>query len=261
MALAAGAFSALARVVRLAISRWNRSSQILRSSGVLVCSSATLTRVHRHTSECRELVLRAIFPQAIENGPPPSVAEGNDRYIWTTGSCCYYEYLEKAAAPAAEADGGGHLQPGILPGTRFRSPADGVHGPFADRRGLAFSAVAGQRFGRTTTGRQMTERVRSHAAPSSGALARARCEISRYRRQWGRRTVPKSAVFRWKDPAARRTDDGLHADFLRRPSSRSARDRILPSTWPMHGDNTRSHFIKEIREIFAGCGSDSPMLA
>jgi hypothetical protein len=47
------------------------------------------------------------FPRAIQTAAAMR-REGNDRYIWTTGSWLLYQYLEQAAAPERAADGAGH---------------------------------------------------------------------------------------------------------------------------------------------------------
>ena len=82
------------------------------------------------------------FPKAIQTAATLR-QEGNDRYIWTTGSWLIYQYLEKAAAARAAADGAGPLIRGHCLARDSVHLADGDDGPFVDRRRHRFFAGDG----------------------------------------------------------------------------------------------------------------------
>jgi len=96
------------------------------------------------------------FPQAIQTAARMR-GEGNDRYIWTTGSWLPYQYLEKAAAPQRkqmeQAISAGDIAWHAIPFSWQTELMD--HSLIAG--GLGFSRSLDRRFGRTTTGAKMTD--------------------------------------------------------------------------------------------------------
>ena len=124
------------------------------------------------------------FPKAIQTAAAVR-QEGNDRYVWTTGSWLIYQYLEKAAGAAAAADGAGPLIRGYCLARDSVHLADGDDGPFVDCRGPGFFAGAGPPVPAHHHRRQDDRRDRPHARHHRPAR-RARSQASRYRPQWRR---------------------------------------------------------------------------
>src|ERR1035441_2678304 len=109
------------------------------------------------------------YPQAIQVATAMRQS-GTDRYVWTTGSWLFYEYLEQASSDQRQrleqAVAAGDLAWHALPFTwetemMDRSMIEGAMG---------FSQSLDQRFGRTTIGAKMTD-VPGHSRGLVGPLA------------------------------------------------------------------------------------------
>ncbi len=96
------------------------------------------------------------FPKAIETAAALR-HEGNDRFVWTTGSWLIYQYLEKAAPiprqQMEQALAAGDVAWHAIPFTWQTEMMD----PSLIAGGISFSHALDRRFGRTTTGAKMTD--------------------------------------------------------------------------------------------------------
>ena len=123
------------------------------------------------------------FPKAIQTAATLR-QQGNDRYVWTTGSWLIYQYLEKAAGPARQqmeqALSSGDIAWHAIPFTWQTEMLD----PSLIAGGIGFSQAMDRRFGRTTTGAKMTD-VTGHTRAIIGPLAEHGVKASRYRPQCG----------------------------------------------------------------------------
>ena len=248
MALAAGAFSALAPGRALADQPLEPLIPDTEVKRVLVMFKCHFDAGFIDTqANVVSWYFERFFPQAIETAAAVR-REGNDRYIWTTGSWLLYEYLEKAAAPQRkrmeEAIAAGDIAWHAIPFTWQTEFMD----PSLIGGGLAFSQSLDSRFGRTTTGAKMTD-VCGHTRAIIGALAGHGVKLLDIGANAACTVPDVPPVFRWKDPAGRELVMVYHADYggiVKIPGSDLAVDVA------MHGDNHGPHSIKEIREIFAG---------
>ncbi|HYW48414.1 MAG TPA: hypothetical protein VE959_36460 [Bryobacteraceae bacterium] len=109
------------------------------------------------------------FPRAIQTAADIR-REGNDRYVWTTGSWLIYQYLEKTGAPERR-----RMEQAILAGDiAWHAIPFTWQTELMDRSliagGLGFSRSLDRRFRRTTTGAKMTD-VPGHTRAIIGPLA------------------------------------------------------------------------------------------
>src|SRR5580700_10358599 len=109
------------------------------------------------------------FPQAIQTAAAVR-REGNDRYIWTTGSWLIYQYLEKAGGPQQrlmeQAILSGDIAWHAIPFTWQTELMD----PSLIAGALGLSHSLDRRFARATTGAKMTD-VPGHTRGIVGPLA------------------------------------------------------------------------------------------
>jgi hypothetical protein len=186
------------------------------------------------------------FPQAIKTAAALR-QQGNERYIWTTGSWLIYQYLEKAAAPARQqmeqALAAGDVAWHALPFSWQTEIMD----PALIAGGLSFSQDLDHRFGRTTTGGKMTD-VTGHTRGLIGPLAEHGVKFVDIGPN-GACTKPEvPPVFRWRDPQDRELIMMYHADYggvVRVPGSDLAIDIEC------RGDNSGPHTLEEIHRIYA----------
>ena len=186
------------------------------------------------------------FPKAIETTATLR-QQGNDRYVWTTGSWLIYQYLEKAAAPQRkqmeQALSSGDIAWHALPFTWQTEFMDAslIAG------GLSFSQELDRRFQRTTTGAKMTD-VPGHTRAIIGPLADHGVKLLDIGVN-GACTVPDvPAAFRWKDSASRELVMLYHNDYggiVKIPGSDLAIDVEC------RGDNSGPHTIEEIHRIYS----------
>jgi len=147
------------------------------------------------------------------------------------------------------------LQPGYCLARDSVHLADGVHGPFADRRGLAFRS-------RWTAGldarrpRQKTD-VCGHTRAIIGALAGHGVKFLDIGAN-GACTVPEVPPSSAERSCRPRTDDGLSCG-LRRHRQDPGSDLAVDVA--MHAITTVPIPSKKFARSLPGCGSDSPMLA
>jgi hypothetical protein len=138
------------------------------------------------------------FPRAIETAAAIR-REGNDRYIWTTGSWLIYQYLERPMArrqQMEQAIAAGDLAWHALPFTwqtelMDRSLISGA---------LGLSRSLDQRFGRTTTGAKMTD-VPGHTRALIGPLADHGVKFLDIGVNSASTPPDVAPVFLWKDAA------------------------------------------------------------
>jgi hypothetical protein len=193
------------------------------------------------------------FPQAIQTAATLR-REGNDRYVWTTGSWLIYEYLEKAAGPQRQqmeqALLSGDIAWHAIPFTWQTELMD----PSLIAGGLGFSRALDRRFQRTTTGAKMTD-VTGHTRAIIGPLAGHGVKLLDIGANAACTVPDVPPVFRWKDPAGRDLVMFYHRDYggvVKAPGSDLAIDVEC------RGDNSGPHTIKEIRGIYSGLRKQFP---
>jgi hypothetical protein len=187
------------------------------------------------------------FPRAIETAAALR-HEGNDRYVWTTGSWLTFQYLEKAA-PAQrqqmeQAIAAGDIAWHALPFTWQTELMD----PSLISGGLGFSRTLDRRFGRTTTGAKMTD-VPGHTRGIVGALAANGVKFLDIGVNSASTPPDVPPIFVWKDAAGRSliVMYHLHAygSVVKIPGSDLAIDVEV------RDDNSGPHPLPEIRDIYS----------
>jgi hypothetical protein len=187
------------------------------------------------------------FPRAIETAAALR-HEGNDRYVWTTGSWLTFQYLEKAA-PAQrqqmeQAITMGDIAWHALPFTWQTELMD----PSLISGGLGFSRTLDRRFGRTTTGAKMTD-VPGHTRAIVGALAANGVKFLDIGVNSASTPPDVPPIFVWKDAAGRSliVMYHLHAygSVVKIPGSDLAIDVEV------RDDNSGPHPLPEIRDIYS----------
>jgi len=188
------------------------------------------------------------FPRALQTAADIR-REGNDRYIWTTGSWLIYQYLEKTGAPERrrmeQAISSGDIAWHAIPFTWQTELMDRslIAG------GLGFSRSLDRRFQRTTTGAKMTD-VPGHTRAIIGPLADHGVKFLDIGVNSASTPPDVPPVFLWK------ASDGnslivmyhLHdyGGVVKIPGSDLAVDVEV------RGDNAGPHTIAEIHKIYAG---------
>jgi hypothetical protein len=193
------------------------------------------------------------FPKAIETAAALR-QEGNDRFIWTTGSWLIYQYLEKAAPiprqQMEQALAAGDVAWHAIPFTWQTEMMD----PSLIAGGVSFSHALDRRFGRTTTGAKMTD-VTGHTRGLIPPLAEQGVKLLDIGPN-GACTAPDvPPVFLWKDPGGRDLVMLYHHDYggiVKIPESDLAIDVEC------RGDNSGPHTIEEIHGIYSGLRKQFP---
>jgi hypothetical protein len=197
------------------------------------------------------------FPHAIQTAAAMR-SEGNDRYIWTTGSWLIYQYLEKAAEPQRkqmeQAIVSGDIAWHAIPFTwqtelMDRSLIEG---------GLDFSQSLDRRFQRTTTGAKMTD-VPGHTRAIIGPLAEHGVRFLDIGVNSASTPPDVPPIFLWKDSGGNSLILMYHlhsyGDVVKIPGSDLAVDVEV------RNDNAGPHTIEEIRTIYAGLRKRFPNAA
>src|SRR5580658_7447199 len=188
------------------------------------------------------------FPQAIQTAAAVR-QEGNDRYIWTTGSWLIYQYLEKAAKPQQrlmeQAILSGAIAWHALPFTWQTELLDSSLIAGA----LGFSQSLDRRFQRTTTGAKMSD-VPGHTRAIIGPLAAHGVKLLDIGVNSASTPPDVPPVFRWKDPSGNTLVLLYHphsyGDVVKIPGSDLAIDVEV------RDDNSGPHSVEEIRTIYSG---------
>ena len=193
------------------------------------------------------------FPQAIQTAATLQ-QQGNDRYVWTTGSWLIYQYLEKAAAAQRQqmeqALSSGDIAWHALPFTWQTEMMD----PSLIAGGLGFSKELDRRFGRTTTGAKMTD-VTGHTRAIIGPLAEHGVKLLDIGPNAACTVADVPPVFLWKDSAGRGLVMLYHHDYggiVKVPGSDLAIDVEC------RGDNSGPHTLEEIHGIYSGLRMQFP---
>ena len=184
------------------------------------------------------------FPKAIETAAALR-EQGNERFVWTTGSWLIYEYLEKAAGPQRkrmeQAVLAGDIAWHALPFTWQTELMD----PSLIAGGLCFSQELDRRFGRTTTGAKMTD-VTGHTRALIGPLAQHGVKLLDIGPNAACTAPAVPPVFLWQDHSGHDLAMLYHADYggiVRVPGSDLAIDVEC------RGDNSGPHTVEEIHRI------------
>ena len=188
------------------------------------------------------------FPQAIQTAAAIR-REGNDRYIWTTGSWLIYQYLEKAGMPQKrlmeQAILSGDIAWHALPFTWQTELLD----PSLIAGALGFSQSLDRRFQRATTGAKMSD-VPGHTRAIIGALAAHGVKLLDIGVNSASTPPDVPPAFRWKDPSGNTLVLLYHphsyGDVIKIPGSDLAIDAEV------RDDNSGPHSIEEIRAIYSG---------
>jgi len=181
--------------------------------------------------------------------------EGDDRYVWTTGSWLISEYLEKAGGPQRrameEAIVSGDIAWHAIPFTWQTELMD----PALIAGALGFSRTLDGRFQRTTTGAKMTD-VPGHTRAIIGPLAEHGVKLLDIGVNSASTPADVPPVFLWKNPGG----SGLvvmyhprdYGGVVKVPGSDLAVDVEV------RDDNSGPHSIEEIRRIYSGLRARFP---
>jgi hypothetical protein len=188
------------------------------------------------------------FPQAIQTAAAFR-REGNDRYIWTTGSWLIYEYLEKAARPQQarmeQAILSGDIAWHALPFTWQTE----LLNPSLIAGALSFSQSLDRRFQRTTTGAKMSD-VPGHTRGIISPLAAHGVKLLDIGVNSASTPPDVPPIFRWKDPG------GNTLVMLYHPTSYGGVIKVpgsdLAIDVEVRDDNSGPHSSEEIRTIYSG---------
>lgn len=185
------------------------------------------------------------FPKAIEIAEGAS-QEGDDRYVWTTGSWLLYEYLDQAKGEkrkrAEEAIARGHLAWHALPFTWQTEMLDRTMIGGA----LGFSKTLDRRFGRTTTGAKMTD-VPGHTRGIIGPLAENGVTFLHIGINSASTPAELPPIFLWKDTDGNELTVIYHKDYggtLELPGS------DLAVAIEVKDDNLGPHSRDEIKAVY-----------
>jgi hypothetical protein len=194
------------------------------------------------------------FPHAIQVAAAMR-AEGNDRYVWTTGSWLIHQYLERVAGPARQrmeqAISAGDIAWHALPFTWQTELLDRslISG------GVGLSKALDRRFGRTTTGAKMTD-VPGHTRGIIGPLAENGVKFLDIGVNSASTPPDVPPIFLWKDSAGHSLVVMYHlhqyGGVVKIPGSDLAVDVEV------RNDNAGPHTIEEIHRIFAGLRKQFP---
>ena len=186
------------------------------------------------------------FPRAIETAAALR-REGNDRYVWTTGSWLPYQYLEKAGSPQRQrmeqAIAAGDIAWHAIPFTWQTELMD----PVLIAGGLGFSRALDRRFGRTTTGAKMTD-VPGHTRAIVGPLAEHGVKFLDIGVNSASTPPDVPPIFVWKDTAGRSLIVMYHlheyGGVVKIPGSDLAIDIEVAN------DNAGPHSLQQIHAIY-----------
>jgi hypothetical protein len=187
------------------------------------------------------------FPLAIKTAAAVR-QEGNDRYVWTTGSWLTYRYLEKAAGAERQqmeqAISAGDIAWHALPFTWQTELMD----PSLIEGALGFSQALDQRFQRTTTGAKMTD-VPGHTRGLIAPLARHGVKFLDIGVNSASTPPDVPPIFLWKDSGGNSLVMMYHhheyGGVVKIPASDLAVDVEV------RDDNAGPHTVEEIRGIYA----------
>jgi hypothetical protein len=188
------------------------------------------------------------FPQAIETAATMR-GEGNDRYIWTTGSWLPYQYLEKAAGPQRK-----QMEQAILSGDiAWHAIPFTWQTELMDRSliagGLGFSRSLDRRFGRTTTGAKMTD-VPGHTRAIVAPLAEHGVTFLDIGVNSASTPPDVPPIFLWKDSAGNSLIMMYHLHDYGGVVTIPGSD--LAVAVEVRDDNSGPHTIDEIHQIYGG---------
>ena len=194
------------------------------------------------------------FPRAIQIAASMR-NQGQDRYVWTTGSWLIYQYLEKAGAPERkrmeEAIGAGDIAWHALPFT--------WQSELMDRSliagGIGLSRALDRRFQRVTTGAKMTD-VPGHTRGIIAPLAGHGVKFLDIGVNSASTPPDVPPIFLWKDPAGNSLIMMYHlhryGGTVRIPGSDLAVDVEV------RNDNAGPHTLDETHKIYAGLRKQFP---
>ena len=188
------------------------------------------------------------FPQAIATAAAMR-EQGNDRYIWTTGSWLLYQYLEKAGNAerhaAEQAIRAGDLAWHALPFSWQTELMD----PSLISGALGFSRSLDRRFERSTAGAKMTD-VPGHTRGIVRPLAEGGVKLLHIGVNSASTPPDVPTAFVWKDPSGHSLIVlyQLHSygGVVKIPGSDLAIDVEVG------GDNRGPHSPDQIHKIYAG---------
>jgi hypothetical protein len=186
------------------------------------------------------------FPRAMQVAAAMRQA-GTDRYVWTTGSWLFYEYLEQASPEerrrVEQAVAAGDLAWHAIPFTwetecLDRSMIEGA---------LGLSESLDRRFGCTTTGAKVTD-VPGHSRGLVGPLAAHGVKFLNIGANDAATFPEVPRFYIWQDPEGASLIVMHHPKYgahLQVPGS------DLAISLQMHGENEGPHSMEEITKIYA----------
>jgi hypothetical protein len=193
------------------------------------------------------------FPNAMKIAEKQN-RQGDDRYLWTTGSWLLYEYLEQASSETRkqveQAIAANQLAWHALPFTWQTELLDNsmVAGS------LGFSKSLDRRFGRTTTGAKMTD-VPGHTLGLIAPLAENGVTFLHIGVNSASTMPEVSPIFRWQDSDGLELTVMYHKDY--------GGTCVIPGAdfavaIEVRDDNTGPHTSEEIAAIYKKLGNSFP---
>jgi hypothetical protein len=187
------------------------------------------------------------FPQAIQTAAALR-SQGNDRYVWTTGSWLLHQYLEQTAGPARQ-----RMERAIQSGDiAWHALPFSWQTELMDRSlitgSLGLCRSLDQRFGRITTGAKMTD-VPGHTRAIIGPLAEHGVKFLDVGVNSASTPPDVPPLFVWKDASGNSLMVMYHLQhyggMVKVPGTDVAVDVEV------RGDNRGPHTVAEIHQIYA----------
>lgn len=202
------------------------------------------------------------FPQAIQLANSLR-RNGEERYVWTTGSWLLYTYLEQADAAERgrmeQAIARGDIAWHALPFTWQSELLD----PSTIAGGVAFSKALDRRFGRKTTGAKMTD-VPGHTRGLVAPLAENGVTFLDIGVNSASTPPDVPPLFVWTDPSlARSRGTSIVVMYHRLEYGGVVRipDSDLAVAVVMRDDNAGPHTVEEVRKTYADLKRQFPNAA
>jgi len=206
-------------------------------------------------SEVVDRYVESFIPSALAVAAELRAGEGDERFVWTTGSWLIDTFLERADAAGRRA-----MEEGIQAGDiAWHALPFTLHSELCDRslfeHGLSIAARLDARFGRRTIAAKMTD-VPGHTRGIVPLLAAADVELLHIGVNPACPAPDVPPVFRWRSP------DGSEVVVAYQPGGYGGAvvvDGLADSLVVAHTDDNRGpQTVEQVREVFARVRADHP---
>ncbi len=198
--------------------------------------------------------LNVFLPAAMETAERVRQSEGEDRFIWTTGSWLIFEYLERSdAAGRARMERAIEAGDIVWHGLPFTMHCELME-PSLFRFGLTYSQILDERFGRTTIAAKMTD-VPGHTRSIVPMLAEAGIEFLHIGVNEGATVPDVPPVFLWRD----RSGAELVVMYQHSYGASTGVPGLSDSIAFAHTDDNRGpQDAAQVREVYVGLRAQYP---